>query len=167
MQSKSKASQLRRVELAVRQLGAQSVLGSAVIAKRFGLHSTDLEALDLIVLRERVSAGELGHATGLTSGSVTALIDRLERKGYVTRESDPDDRRKTLVSLNRNAIAPIEAAYQPRLRAMLQLWSEYEESELELISDFLERSTALLVQCTLDIEAEADTVSRGGHAGGI
>jgi DNA-binding MarR family transcriptional regulator len=141
---------LRRVGLVVRQLGAQSVLSSAVMAKRFGLHPTDLEALDLIFIRKEASAGELGNATGLTSGSVTALIDRLEGKGYVTREVDPNDRRKTLVRINRRATAPIEAAYTPRQSAMFKLWSEYEAEELELVCDFIERSTALLVESTRD-----------------
>ena len=68
------------VGLLIRRMGAQSVLIVAVAA-RFGLHTTDLEVLDLIFMREEASAGELAAATGLTSGSVTALIDRLTEAG--------------------------------------------------------------------------------------
>jgi hypothetical protein len=70
-----------RVGLAVRRMGAQSVLTGHAVAARFGLHTTDLEVLDLIFLREQASAGELAQGTGLTSGSVTALIDRLVKAG--------------------------------------------------------------------------------------
>ena len=78
-------SLVERVGIQVRRVGAQSVLMSHAVAQRFDLHTTDLECLDLIYLRGRVSAGELAQATGLTSGAVTALIDRLEKAGYVFR----------------------------------------------------------------------------------
>jgi len=68
-----------------------------VIAARFGLHATDLEVPDLISMRGQVTAGELALATGLPSGAATALIDRLERGGYVARVADREDRRRVLV----------------------------------------------------------------------
>jgi DNA-binding MarR family transcriptional regulator len=139
---------VKQVGLAVRQMGAQSVLSGAQMAKRFGLHTTDLEVLDLIFIRGEVSAGELAKATGLTSGSMTALIDRLMEKKYVTRREDPDDRRKTLVKLDMKAVAPIAEAYMPRQKAMFKLWSSYSATELAVIFDFIQRSTDLLVQLT-------------------
>lgn len=142
----------RRVGLAVRRLGAQSVLSGAGIARHFGIHTTDLEVLDLIFVRETATAGELAKATGLTSGSVTALIDRLVAKGYVTRHEDPDDRRRTLVRINRKATAPIEAVFAPRQRAMFDLWSSYQDKDLELVIDFLTQSTDLLVRCMAELE---------------
>lgn len=78
-----------RVGIAVREMGAQSVITSRTIADRFALHTTDLEVLDIIFLRKQASVGELADATGLTSGSVTALIDRLAKAGYVERCDDP------------------------------------------------------------------------------
>src|SRR4030095_8296118 len=63
---------VERVGVAVRRMGAQSVLNSDVIASMFGLHKTDLESLDLLYLRGGAcSAGELSKATGLSSGSPT------------------------------------------------------------------------------------------------
>src|SRR5690349_21231744 len=81
----------------VRKMGAQTVIISRTVADRFSLNMTDLEVLDLIFLRGEASAGELAAATGLTSGSVTALIDRLAGAGYVERRADATDRRKVLV----------------------------------------------------------------------
>ena len=63
-------------------MGAQSVITSRTVADRFGMHMTDLEVLDLIFLRGRVSAAELAEVTGLTSGSATALIELLYVSAY-------------------------------------------------------------------------------------
>jgi len=77
---------VERVGIEVRRMGAQRVMRSQAIAEQLGMHTTDLECLDLIYLHGRALAGELAQATGLTSGAVTALIDRLETGGYVVRE---------------------------------------------------------------------------------
>jgi len=144
-----------RVGLAVRRMGAQSVLTSEAVAARFQIHTTDLEVLDLILMREQASAGELAQATGLTSGSVTALIDRLAQAGYVERHSDPDDRRKVLVRIRHDAIEPIKAVYAPMQARMFELWSTFSARELEVIADFLTRSTDLAVACAEDIRRGA------------
>lgn len=138
---------------AVRRMGAQSVIASRAIADRFGLHTTDLEVLDLIVLRGEASAGDLAEATGLASGSVTALVDRLVRAGYVERHADPADRRKVMVRARPRAIEPIEAVYGPIQSAMFALWSSYDDAALQTVLDFVTRSTDLHVGCVKDIEA--------------
>jgi len=143
---------VERVGVAVRKMGAQSVITSRTIADRFGLHTTDLEVLDLIFLREQATAGELADATGLTSGSVTALIDRLTSAGYVQRCADPDDRRKVVVRVQHSAIEPIKAAYAVTQRRMFALWSTFSSRELEVIADFLSRSTDLAVERCQEIQ---------------
>jgi DNA-binding MarR family transcriptional regulator len=143
---------LEQLDLAVRRMGAQSVVTSQVVSARFGLHTTDLEVLDLISHRGRVSAGELAQATGLTTGSVTALIDRLARAGYVERQTDPNDRRRVIVAIRRDAVAPIEAVYAPMQSQMMELWSTYDVAELKTIVDFITRSTDLAVVCVQSIQ---------------
>lgn len=135
----------------MRKMGAQSVLTSQVIAQIFAMHTTDLEVLDLIFLRKQVSAGQLAEATGLSTGSVTALIDRLATAGYVERTADPLDGRRVLVSVRPKAIEPIKSVYVDMKRRMTALWSGYSASELELVCDFLTRSTALQVECVATI----------------
>lgn len=151
-ENRSKRTLVERVGVAVRTMGAQSVLTSAVIAEKFGLHKTDLESLDLIYLRGGAcSPGQLSEATGLTSGSTTALIDRLEKAGYVMREPDKSDRRRQVVRIVPEAIEPIKAVYVPMQAAMFKLWSEYSAAELETIADFLKRSARLSVDCVARI----------------
>src|SRR5919197_6009452 len=107
---RSSRKMIERVGIAVRRMGAQSVVASDIIASFFGIHKTDLESLDLIYLRSGAcSAGELAKATGLTTGSTTALIDRLVNAGYVVREADPNDRRRQIVRLQKESIEPIKA----------------------------------------------------------
>ncbi len=142
-------------------MGAQSVLTSAVIAEKFGLHKTDLESLDLIYLRGGAcSPGQLSQATGLTSGSTTALIDRLEKAGYVLREPDRTDRRRQVVRIVPEAIEPIKAVYVPMQAEMFKLWSGYSNSDLETIADFLTRSTQLSVDCVGRIRNREDGSSQ-------
>lgn len=161
MAGETKAHLVRKVGFAVRRMAAQSVLSSAVIAKHFDLHPSDLEVLDIIFVKESVSAGDLVKATGLTSGSVTALLDRLEAKALIIRERDDADRRRTNIRLNKVASAPIEAVYAPRQTAMFELWSQFDMEALEVIADFLSRSTDLLVNCTEQI---ADLPSPTGNS---
>lgn len=161
MPDRDKDELLRQLGDAMRRMGAQSVLSSAAMAKHFGLHPTDLEVLDLIFLRETVTAGALAAATGLTSGSVTALVDRLVARGYVARRRDEADRRRVLISVERAATAPIEAAYEPRRIAMQALWSSFDHETLRLVTDFLTRSTDLLVRSTEEVVAADSARVRG------
>jgi DNA-binding MarR family transcriptional regulator len=145
---KSSKELLQRVGVAVRRMGAQSVLASDIIAGAFGIHKTDLESLDLIYLRGGAcSAGELSKATGLTSGSTTALIDRLVKAGYVVREADPKDRRRQIVRIQEEAIEPIKAVYAPLQAEMFKLWSSFSAKDLEVVEDFITRSTQLHADC--------------------
>jgi DNA-binding MarR family transcriptional regulator len=134
---------VRRVGDLIRRVGAQSVIVSQTVATRFGLNTTDLECLDLIQLQRRVSAGELAATTGLTSGAVTALIDRLARAGYVERVDDPADRRRVLVQIRKGSIAEIEKVYAPLQKQTFALWSQYSDADLEVIADFLSRNLEL------------------------
>jgi DNA-binding MarR family transcriptional regulator len=140
-----------RIGNLVRRMGAQSVIVSQTVAARFNLNTTDLEGLDLIQLQGQVSAGRLAAATGLTTGAVTALIDRLERAGYVERIDDPADRRRVLVRIREGAIVEIAKVYAPMQKRMFALWSQYSADELTVIEDFLTRSLELSVDCVAEL----------------
>jgi DNA-binding MarR family transcriptional regulator len=67
--------------------------------RALGVNRTDGRCLDVIQQAGRISAGELAERAGMTSGSITAVVDRLEEKGYVRRVADPEDRRRVLLEL--------------------------------------------------------------------
>jgi len=124
-------------------MSAQGTLISQALADAVGLNPIDLECLDLIRLRGRVTAGELAQHTGLTSGAVTGLIDRLERAGYVVREAHPSDRRRVYVRIKTRKAARLIAIYSPLQQAMERLCQRYSRAELELLIDFAEKSSAI------------------------
>jgi predicted transcriptional regulator len=98
MSSISKKQQLiQGLNLQVRLMSAKSVLFSQTIADKVGIHSTDMECLDFLVLHGSSTAGQLAELTGLTTGAITAMIDRLEKRNFVKRKFDKNDRRKVLV----------------------------------------------------------------------
>src|SRR5205809_5469595 len=80
------------------------VMFSQVVADKVGLHSTDNECLDYLLLNGPSTAGQLAVFTGLTTGAVTAMIDRLTKAGYVQREHDQADRRRVIVIPNEEKI---------------------------------------------------------------
>lgn len=143
-----------RVGEVVRRVGAQSVLMSQTVAARIGLTMTDLECLDLVGLRGSVTAGELARETGLSTGATTALIDRLERAGYVRREADPGDRRRVMIRMDREAVAPIAALYEPIALRSAELWDRYTDEELALVERFLVETLEMGIACVRELRAE-------------
>ncbi|HWK68099.1 MAG TPA: MarR family transcriptional regulator [Rhizobiaceae bacterium] len=138
-----RADQMMKLGVALRTASAKSTLISQAVADAVGLTPTALECLDLIQLRGRATAGELARHTGLTTGAVTSLIDRLEHAGYVTRERDPHDRRRVYVSLRPESIGALAGIYHPLQAATERLFGRYSTAELSLITDFTERSAAI------------------------
>jgi DNA-binding MarR family transcriptional regulator len=141
MSSKTKKRQQLEAALnaAMRDASGQGVLYSQAVAGRLGMNSTDLECLDHI-LHGPVTAGRLADLTGLTTGAITGVIDRLERIGLARRESDPDDRRKTLVRALPVVLERIAPLFEPMERAAMRVLSKYHDDELALILNFLTRA---------------------------
>jgi DNA-binding MarR family transcriptional regulator len=146
----------------VRRMTAQSVLIGEAVSERFGLNSSDLECLDLALLSGGASAGEFAKATGLTTGAITGVIDRLEQAGYVRRERDPSDRRKVLVRARPVMTRRIAPLYDSLQREMTALWSRYGDEELAVILDFLTRSCDLAVQEIAKLRSSVPTKRRAG-----
>src|SRR3970040_2178274 len=91
--SLSRSDLLKQLDETLRKVGVQSVLLSDTVRGLVGLNSTDLECLDLLDMAGATTAGRLAQHAGLTTGAMTAVIDRLERAGVVRRLRDPEDRR--------------------------------------------------------------------------
>src|ERR671939_1160989 len=85
-----------------REMSMETILFHQAVADVLGLHITDHKCLDLIHRFGAMPAGRLGELTGLTTGAVTGIIDRLEEAGYARRTNDPKDRRRTIVEPIRN-----------------------------------------------------------------
>jgi len=150
-----KGTVLKELGIEIRRMSAQGVLLSAAVAERVGLSSSDLECLDFIVMAgdEPITAGQLAAATGLTSGAITGLVDRLERAGFVRREPDLVDRRKVRVAPVATAIGRLGDYYTPLAQRTEALWARYSEEELRTILDFTRRSVAVAAEEAARIRA--------------
>src|SRR5215213_5867675 len=92
-----RASTVAALDRALRETSAQSVLFSQAVADCVGMNPTDLESLDILARHGPMTAGRLAELTGLTTGAITGLVDRLESRGYARREPHPSDRRSVIV----------------------------------------------------------------------
>ena len=139
---------VERVAGALRGVGEQIARMRETITSHFDLPRTDRAGLDFLYSRGGAcTAGELSKATGLTSGSTTALIDRLERAGYAMREPDRSDRRKQIVRIPDRILSDCEALYEPIRKELFRLWSSYSEGDLQVVEDFLARSIQVHAAC--------------------
>jgi DNA-binding MarR family transcriptional regulator len=137
---KSRAELQTALNAVMREMSAQGVLYSQTVAARLGIASSDLECLDLIVLRGQATAGELAEASGLTTGAITGVIDRLEKAGFAKREADAKDRRKVIVRAQGAALARIMPFFAPMERAAAKALDDYSDAELTFLLDFLART---------------------------
>jgi DNA-binding MarR family transcriptional regulator len=146
--NKSSREQLEAVGGALRQICEQIALTREMVASHFDLQRTDRAGLDFIFSRGgSCTAGELSKATGLTTGSTTALIDRLEEAGYALREPDQNDRRKQIIRIAPQVFADCETLYEPIRAELFGLWSRYSVEELERVAEFLSRSAQRYAEC--------------------
>jgi predicted transcriptional regulator len=120
------------------------------VGRLLGLTAVERKCLDVLARIGPVTAGGIAEHTGLTTGAVTGLIDRLQSAGYVERATDPTDRRRVLVSLRPdsrlNQVMP--AVFGPLGVDMAALTGRYQPEELLVIADFLRRTTDVLVAHT-------------------
>ncbi|ADU93792.1 MarR family winged helix-turn-helix transcriptional regulator [Geobacillus sp. Y412MC52] len=134
----------RKLLVALRENSTNTVLFHASIAKQCGLNETDHKCLDYIIRNGPVTAGQIMAYTGLTSGAVTGIINRLEEKGYVRRSKDAEDKRKVLVEAIPESMARIDALFEPVMEDTIRLLRCYSEEELAVILDFVSRCNRMI-----------------------
>lgn len=118
----------------MREFMARAVLFQDAVARSVGLNGTDLQAVGLLLSNGPATPGELAARTGLTSGgAVTAMIDRLERAGYVTRTRDLTDRRRVIVAAIPEALMERVGHVYGRVT---ERWNAYLETLSEQQIDF-------------------------------
>lgn len=113
------------------------------VCRALGLNRTDGRCFDVLDHQGPMSAGDLGRAVGLTSGAVTAVIDRLEEKGYAERSSDPADRRKVLVEVTPEGRRAALAYYAPLVESSARIFDGLGPEEFELLTRFNRESAEI------------------------
>jgi len=120
-----------------RVLGATAVLFHTAVAEQQGLSATEEKALDLLDRHGPLTAGELASHSGLAPASVTGLLDRLERKGFVRRAPDPDDGRRVRAHLVRERLAAFVPLFTDFVTGLQAICEQFTVEELETITRFM------------------------------
>ncbi|MEU6776337.1 MarR family transcriptional regulator [Streptomyces sp. NPDC046759] len=123
---------------------ASYVLFNQAVADHLGLHPTDVQALSLLTVEpEPLTVRRIADLTGLTTGSATRLVDRLERGGYVRRTPDARDRRRVLVTPVPERVARVTAVWDELGGAWQALLDDHSEDELRAITRHMRRANDL------------------------
>ena len=124
------------------RLIAAVVLHNQVVAQRIGLGGSDSQFVSLLNLHGPLTAGRLAELSGLTTGTVTGVIDRLERAGYVRRHRDGSDRRRVLVAPMPEAMAELARHYAEQGRHADAVLRRRDPAQLRVIAEFLDELTS-------------------------
>ncbi|SED44487.1 DNA-binding transcriptional regulator, MarR family [Streptomyces sp. 2231.1] len=123
---------------------AAYVLFNQAVADHLGLHPTDVQCLSLLTAEpDPLTVRQIADMTGLTTGSATRLVDRLERGGYVARTPDPTDRRRVLVTPVPERVARVTALWDDLGRTWRTTLDDHSEDELEAIIRHMRRGNEL------------------------
>lgn len=142
MRNKEDLINLRKLS---QQYAYTSIQMHESIGRKVGLNGTDHKYLGFLIQKGQVTAGELAVLTGLTTGSVTGLIDRFENKKLVERQRDKTDRRKIIIVPNiekiTNLITPFYKDFQNNTD---ELFSSFSDNELNVLKKYFHKSLEIM-----------------------
>lgn len=122
-----------------------SIFMHEAIARKAGLSSTDHKYLGLILKYESITAGEISKLTGLTTGAVTGLIDRLEKKELIKRQFIKEDRRKVIIIPNvENSMKLLGHIFDELQQKTVTLIATFSKKEVETIERYFREATLLM-----------------------
>ncbi|WP_346280825.1 MarR family transcriptional regulator [Pseudonocardia sp.] len=130
------------VKESLRELRNQLSLLNHQVGARLDLKDVDLDCLELIAGHGPLSPSALARRAGLHPATVTGIVDRLERGGWVDRERDSVDRRAVMVRARRDRSSELFGLYSGMNASIDDICAGYSEAELELVTDFLRRTSS-------------------------
>ncbi len=120
-----------------RQVSVYTAVKQAAMAERLDLALDDFRALEMVMECESLATGQLAHMLGISSGGATALINRLEARGLVTRDRHPLDRRIIVIRAVEQECVAVQAVMDAVADEIATQSARYDTSELELVHRFL------------------------------
>src|SRR3954447_12847519 len=149
----------------LRKVNLQGSFLGQTVAIRFGLSESDIETLEQLIDMGASTAGKLAEVTGLTSGAVTRVIDRLEQGGYVRRVADPADRRRVIVEAIPEKVAAVQAALNRVGSASADEIGRYTDAQLALITDFLTKMEQITREEAASLREDPGAAADGAGGG--
>jgi DNA-binding MarR family transcriptional regulator len=138
-----RAEMLDQLLQEIREFIAGVVLFNQKAAESLGINLTDCQCLNILQMTGAIPAGRLAELTGLTTGAITGVIDRLEKARFVERTRDPDDRRRVIIQPLSERQAEIDRVYAAPSHATTKLLESYSDQELAIVLNFFTQATAL------------------------
>src|SRR5579862_9804040 len=145
-----------------RLVSTRTVFLHQAIAQQVGLNATDTKCVDVILRGppDGVTAGWLSVETGLTTGAITHILDRLEQRDVIERVRDTEDRRRVFVRVRPESLAPMAPLYDAIGEAFGALSKRYTDPELEVICDYMERASEVSERELAKLRARAPDTTR-------
>jgi DNA-binding MarR family transcriptional regulator len=135
-------------------------------ADYLGVNRTDARCLDILERDGPMPAGELARAVGLTTGAVTAVLDRLERAGYARRTRDREDRRRVLVDVTPKVRRAAEEVFDVgNPKAFEDFFANYSDGDLQLLIDFHRHNREMNAERLAFLKQKLERRSRRRAAG--
>lgn len=127
----------------IRNFIAGSILYNQRVADSVGLHLTDMQCFGVLEQLGPVTPGKLAECTGLTTGGVTVMLDRLQKAGFIKRVPNPNDRRSVLVHINPKKMEKLGPYYAEINQQLEVFFSSTPVEELEMITNFFSRMNGI------------------------
>ena len=137
---RSRQRSVSEIRESLRVLRIQLSLLNYRVGSQLELRDVDLNCFDILDAYGPLSPSALARRAGLHPATITGILDRLERSGWIVRERDPSDRRAVIVRVQRDRYAELMRKYTGMNRAMNKLLAGYSDRELAVIADFLHRT---------------------------
>lgn len=149
MSNKHKDDLLELFRNASRQYSDASIFMHEAIARKAGLSGSDHKYLGLILQHKELTAGQLSTLTGMTTGAVTGLIDRLEKKKLVKRQFTKDDRRKVIIVPNtENSMKLLQPLFRDLREKTEHLLHTFSEEEIRIIERYFSGAAGIMKETT-------------------
>lgn len=137
---------VHELDWALRDLSTSAVVSATATAQQVGMGANDLKCAELLVRKGAMTAGQLAEESGLTTGAITGVVDRLEKAGWARREPDAKDRRRVIIHPGPRDTQTLSGLYDTYVAAMRELLSKYTLVELEFILNFVRKLSAINYQ---------------------
>lgn len=149
MRQKPKDNVVQQFRAASRQYSDASIFMHEAIARKAGLTGSDHKYLGLILQYKELTAGDLSKITGLTTGAVTGLIDRLEKRKLLKRQFTKDDRRKVIIVPNvENSMKLLQPLFKDLHARTTKLVESFSEDEIQIIERYFTEATIIMKETT-------------------
>ncbi len=147
---------IEALDLAGRSIGAAALRFHSRVSELLDISVTEEKALDLLQRYGPMTARELARRSGLAPASVTALIDRLERKGFARRIANPADGRSILIEFDASMVTRFAPFFTEFVGKLHELYERYSDEELALIAEFMNEAAARQIESAANLSSESE-----------